>query len=312
VRLAAETRRRPQPDAVVVGHLGHLDVHLARRLHPRAVLVLDHLISLADTAVDRGAGGTWTRGLLGKLDDAAITAADVIVVDTQESLEVVPPAAHAKAVVVPVGATQRWIEAGAQRGPRREGPLRVVFYGLYTPLQGTPVIGAALRLLRGVPIEVTMIGGGQDLAATRAAASDTLGAGAPALRWVDWVPAEELADEVAAHDVCLGIFGTGPKARRVVATKAYQGTAAGCAIVTSDTAPQRAAFGEAACYVTPGDAQGLAAVLAELAADPTEAVMLGAKARARGGAFSPRAVVAPLDARLAALAAAGRHASGRR
>ena len=46
----------------------------------------------------------------------------------------------------------------------------MVFYGLYTPLQGTPVIGAALSLLAWTPIEVTMIGDGQDAPAAKAAA----------------------------------------------------------------------------------------------------------------------------------------------
>ena len=49
---------------------------------------------------------------------------------------------------------------------------------------------------------------------------------------------------VAGHDVCLGIFGTGVKAQLVVPNKVYQGAAAGCAVVTSDTAPQRRALGE--------------------------------------------------------------------
>ena len=38
------------------------------------------------------------------------------------------------------------------RSERWPGPLRVVFYGLYTPLQGAPVIGAALARIAGEPI----------------------------------------------------------------------------------------------------------------------------------------------------------------
>ena len=127
----------------------------------------------------------------------------------------------------------------------------MVFYGLYTPLQGTPVIGAALSRIAGAPIEVTMIGSGQDAAATRAAAAAN-----PAVRWLDWVPAADLPALVAGHDVCLGIFGTGDKALRVVPNKVFQGAAAGCAIVTSDTAPQRRALGDAAVLVPPGDPGG--------------------------------------------------------
>ena len=51
---------------------------------------------------------------------------------------------------------------------------------------------------------------------------------------------------------------SGPRAKAldVVPTKVYQGAAAGCVVVTSDTHPQRAALGEAAVLVPPGDAGG--------------------------------------------------------
>ena len=166
----------------------------------------------------------------------------------------------------------------------------MVFYGLYTPLQGTPVIGAALSLLAGEPIEVTMIGDGQDAPAARAAAAAN-----GAVRWLDWVPAADLPALVASHHVCLGIFGTGSKARRVVPNKVFQGAAAGCAIVTSDTAPQRRALGGAAVLVPPGDPDALAGALRQLAADPAAlARRRGAASELAAGQFAPAQVVAPL------------------
>ena len=45
------------PDVVVVGYLGHLDVHLARRRFPSSTIVLDHMVSLSGTLADRGLGG---------------------------------------------------------------------------------------------------------------------------------------------------------------------------------------------------------------------------------------------------------------
>src|ERR1700753_554106 len=57
--LAARARRLGQPDVVVVGYLGHFDVHLARLLYRRGKvpIVLDHLISAAGTAKDRKIAG---------------------------------------------------------------------------------------------------------------------------------------------------------------------------------------------------------------------------------------------------------------
>ncbi len=172
--LVAKSRRLGRPDVVVVGYLGHFDVHLARLLYPRrkVPIVLDHLISAANTAKDRRiAGGGLKQRLLTVIDAAALRAADIVVVDTEEHLEIVPAKYRPKAVVVPVGAPAPWHEAAAEpsatepsttESPTTGGdPLKVVFYGLYTPLQGTPVIGAALGRLAGAPVEVTMIGGGQ-------------------------------------------------------------------------------------------------------------------------------------------------------
>lgn len=288
--LALRARRGPAPDVVLVGYMGHFDVHLARLLFPRIPVVLDHMVSASGTGRDRGLDGGPRKAVLRMIDAAALRAADIVVVDTDEHLQTLPERYLGRAVVVPVGAPAGWFRGGRAF----EEPLRVVFYGLFTPLQGAPVIGEALALLAGTGIEVTMVGSGQDYAATRAAA-----AGNSSVSWLDWVPSADLPELVSGHDVCLGIFGTGDKARRVVPNKVFQGAAAGCAIVTSDTPPQRRALGDAAVLVPPGDAKALASALRELAADPGEF-----KRRARAAAerdFAPSSVVAPLVERLTSL-----------
>ena len=298
VRGRRERRQHP-PDVVLVGYLGHFDVLLARLLFRRAVLVLDHLVFAADTAADRGVAGAWKVRVLARLDRLALTAADVVVVDTAENGRLVPADLADRVVVVPVGAPAAWFAAGDAVGPRGGGnPLRVVFFGLFTPLQGTPAIGAALGLLAGDPrVRVTMVGRGQDRPEAQ-----RLAAGNPWVRWLDWVPAAQLPELVARHDVCLGILGTGAKARRVVPNKVFQGAAAGCAVITSDTPPQRSALGDAAIFVAPGDAAGLAAALGELAGDPSALEKLRCGARDRAGErFAAPAVVGTLRQRLRSL-----------
>ena len=296
--LVRRARRRPRPDVVVVGYLGHFDVLLARRLFRNVPIVLDHLVGAGDTASDRGVSGRLRQRLLRGLDARALAAADLIVVDTDEHLATLPAAHQASAVVVAVGAPTAWFTTAyddAALSVLPEGrPLSVVFFGLYTPLQGAPTIGAALAAIAGAPVDVTMIGSGQDLAETRDLAS-----GNPRVTWLDWVAAAELPEVVAGHDVCLGIFGTGPKARRVVPNKVFQGAAAGAAILTSDTPPQRRVLGDAAVFVPPGDSVALAAALRDLAADRDR--LRAARAAARRLArdeFTPARVVAPLAARL--------------
>jgi len=278
--LARAARRLPAPDAVLVGYLGHFDVHLARLMFRRVPVILDHLVGASATARDRRLDGGPRQALLRMIDAGALRAADIIVVDTEEHLAALPGKHQARALVIPVGAPAAWYRV-AQRAGRAgvTAPLRVVFYGLFTPLQGT---------------QVTMIGSGQDAAAAKEAASANR-----AVRWLDWVPAADLPALVAGHDVCLGIFGVGDKALRVVPNKVFQGAAAGCAVVTSDTPPQRRALGDAAVLVPPGDPQALAEALLRLAGDASEVDRLSRAARLLAeDQFAAARIVAPLARRL--------------
>lgn len=287
-RRSLQLRGAAAPEVVVVGYLGHFDVLLARRLFPRSRIVLDHLIGASDTARDRGESGGIKQRLLTGLDEAALSAADVVVLDTDEHLAALPAEHRDKGVVVAVGAPDAWFVASPVNA--NEGPLKVVFFGLFTPLQGVTVVAEALAMLEDGLVQATVAGSGQDSAAAVAAAR-----GARHITWVDWVEPDELPSLVAAHDVCLGIFGTGPKALRVVPNKVFQGAAAGCAVVTSDTPPQRRALGSAATLVPPGDAGALADALRTLASDRT--LLASARADARALAeqqFRLEQVVRPL------------------
>ncbi|MEX2102484.1 MAG: hypothetical protein WD805_00860, partial [Gaiellaceae bacterium] len=77
------------------------------------------------------------------------------------------------------------------------------------------------------------------------------------------------------------------------------GAAAGCAVVTADTPPQRAALGDAAVYVPAGDAGALAATLRGLEKDRDRLWELRQAAYRRADeAFRPAVVVQPLVERL--------------
>lgn len=288
-RLLAGSARTRHPDIVVVGYMGHFDVHLARLRWPRAHLVLDHMVSLADTVKDRRLDRR--PGLLRVLtliDRAALAQADTVLVDTDEQAAELPTRHRSKAVVVLVGAPDAWFDVARSRDPAL--PMSVIFVGLFTPLQGTPTIGDAIGKLRSSGIAFTMVGTGQDHAAVRAVAGDAR------VTWLDWVDGDKLPALVSSHDVCLGIFGTGPKAQRVAPNKVFQGAAAGCAIVTSDTPVQRAVLDDAAVYLPAGDPAALADALTRLAEDPARREALRRAALARAEAhFTPAAVVAGLS-----------------
>jgi glycosyltransferase involved in cell wall biosynthesis len=298
-------RRRGAPDVVLVGYLGHFDVVLARILYPRATIVLDHLVFAGDTAADRGARGMRVR-FLSALDRVATSCADIVVVDTDEHRSMLRD--PSRATVVAVGAPDAWFTAGDLREPHdapRPGapqgqdgqPLSAVFFGLFTPLQGVGVLAEALsRALpdtRGSGIRVTMVGSGQEYAAARRTLATT-----PGVTWVDWVDPAELPDLVASHDVCLGIFSTTPKGVRVVPNKVFQGLAAGCVVVTSDTPPQRRALGDHLELVPPADPDALADRLVALT-EPGALAAARRRARSARPVIQPSAVVTPLVEALA-------------
>jgi glycosyltransferase involved in cell wall biosynthesis len=286
-----QRRAEGRPGAVLVGYLGHFDVVLARLLHPRSVIVLDHLVFAGDTAADRGAAGLRVRLLTG-LDRLAVACADLVVTDTEEHRQMLLD--PDKGVVVLVGAPDAWRTAASPPAAPTDEELSVVFFGLYTPLQGAPVIAEAVRdaVAAGAALRVTMVGAGQDLPLAREILAET-----PGVTWHDWVEADELPGLVAGHQVCLGIFSDTPKGVRVVPNKVYQGLAAGCVVVTSDTPPQRRAVGEHVELVPAADPRALAAELVDLC-DP--AVLAAARERAVRGRdrIRPQVVTEPLVAEL--------------
>lgn len=299
-----KTARAARPDVVLVGYLGHFDVRLAKLLFRRTPIVLDHLVSAAGTARDRGldGGGGVKAKLLVAIDDGALNRANVVIVDTPQHHAALPPAVRDRGVVVPVGATATWSALGRRvldgEVSTEDRPLRAVFVGVFTPLHGTLTIGQALAALAtDERVEVTMVGTGQDYAACKEVAAAN-----PRVTWVDWIPGDDLPAFVADHDVSLGIFGTTAKAHKVVPTKVYQGAAAGCAIVTSDTEPQRAAMKDAAMFVPPGDAEALATALRNLADNRAELDRLRvAAATLAAERYTPAAAVEPMRAATADL-----------
>ncbi|MFB7799068.1 glycosyltransferase [Isoptericola sp. NPDC056134] len=300
--VVAHRRAHGRPDAVLVGYLGHFDVVLARLLFGRTPVLLDHLVFAGDTATDRGARGARVTLLRG-LDRVATSCADVVLLDTTEHLRMLGELAGSRAargLVVPVGAPQEWFDAAPAdaAAPVDARPLRVVFFGLFTPLQGTDVLAEALAAALpraaedaargGRGLEVTLVGSGQDLPSVR----DRL-RGTPGITWRDWVEPADLPAVAAAHDVCLGIFSATPKGLRVVPNKVFQGLAAGCVVVTSDTEPQRRLLGDHLELVPPADPAALADRLLALR-DPVALAAARARAAAGRDLARPAAVVRPL------------------
>lgn len=260
-RAKAWMKANGKPDAVLVGYMGHFDVILARHVFKGVPIILDHLIFAGDTAKDRGAQGLKV-GLLRGLDGIATKCASLVVLDTKEHQRMLQQGIHS--MVVPVGASDEWYSAAEAR--KSERTMGVVFYGLYTPLQGVPVIAKAARILaqQGVDLDFTLIGKGQDYEEVHTLCEDL-----DNVTFLEWVEPEELPSLVASHAISLGIFSTTPKGLHVVPNKVYQSMAAGCAVITSDTKPQRRMLGDGVIFTEPGSARSLADAIESLVTTPS-------------------------------------------
>lgn len=294
IRLAQAYRAAPPHDVVLVGYFGHLDVFLARLLAGRDKVVLDLMLSVYDTIVyDRQTvpdNGIQAR-LARRLDRLAARQCRRALVDTAEHRAYfvdrlqIP---EEKLAAIPVGADADHFARAAPAAPGER--LQVLFFGTFVPLQGTPTVAEAMRLVGDAPIDFTIVGRGQDKALFDARSQDR-----PGSRVLDWVDYSQLPALIAEHDVVLGIFGTTGKAGRVIPNKVYQSAAVGRAIVTGDTPAARDALGDDVVLTPPGDAAALAQALVELAGDPGRVRDLGTAVAARfDRRFAPRAIGAEL------------------
>lgn len=280
-QLVASWRRvRPDVQLLVTGFNGQLDVLLARRLAGRHIPTLfAPLVTVTETLVDDRrvyAPGSLAARLIRWFDQATLRSADLVLADTE---------AHRTYMCERFGIPRSRIQTlylGAEPAfydtvPPRDGPARsVLFYGQYVPLHGVQVIVDAARRLAG-RIDITLVGTGPSRPTVEAAAR-----GIPQLRFVDWVPYEELPAWIGRADLCLGVFGTSQKAAMVVPNKVYQAAAGGRPVVTGDTPGVREVFthGESIWLTPPGDGAALAETLAVLAADGSRRQTLGEAARA--------------------------------
>ncbi len=250
--------RRPEPsfDAIIVGYPGHLDMTAARRAARGKPVILNPLVSLADTLVDdrgRFKPGSLPARVLRGIDRAAFRKADVVAADTEAHASLFRELGARRVEVCLVGAEERIFGPGWTGG----GPF--LFVGKLIPLHGLETILAAAALVDH-PFRVVGSGQLEPLLARRSANVD----------WVPWVAYDELPRELHVASAALGIFGTSAKAARVIPNKAFQALACGTPLVTADTPAARELLvdGESALLVPPGDAEALAAALQRLATEP--------------------------------------------
>jgi glycosyltransferase involved in cell wall biosynthesis len=244
------------------------------------VIYLDAFISLYDTVVlDRGIlkeSGLLAK-LLYRLERRGFEAATTVIVDTPENasyyselFEISLDKFQAMPLCIPP------LSADARKtGEHTPGRVRCVFVGTLVPLQGIRTIVDAVALLEGEPeIEFVCIGDGQDAEYIERYLATTSN---PRLTWHRGHHSTDfIVQQIGDADICLGIFGDSPKARRVLPYKIYYYLALGMPVLTASTDTVDRIVGECQelgietpfMLVPAGDAQALADAIVRLRDDP--------------------------------------------
>jgi glycosyltransferase involved in cell wall biosynthesis len=276
----------PPPVALVwVPCFRQRDLLAARRFahRVRVPLCFDPLISAYDKQVEERRklqpSSARARWLLAG-EQRLFAAADRVVADTDahaayfsEQLRAPRDRVH----VIPVGADESAF--GPAPVPPIRGTVEVLFYGSFLPLQGPDVIVRAAAEVRRSDLRLTLLGDGP-----LRARCEALARSAPQVRFEPWIEQDRLAQRIHAAHLLLGVFGTTPKAGRVIANKVYQALACGRGVVTRDAEAWPAALrhhpGTGLRLVPAGDPRALARVLEESCASPERLAEAGSDAAA--------------------------------
>jgi glycosyltransferase involved in cell wall biosynthesis len=270
-------------EAVLVGYLGHFDIFFLMPFAKlkRKPIVFDAFFSLYDTAILdwqlASKKSLWAR-LCRFADRAACRLATLVLVDTE---------AQQKFFCREFGLAREkvcWLYVGADDSlfapsvtPARPGALRVLYVGNYVPLHGVPIILQAARLLDGEEIEFWLIGENHEASGL----NDLKDSNSEHLRFFPWMPPHELRDKINESDVCLGIFGTSDKAKRVIPGKAFLALAMGKPLITGDSPAARELLedGENAILCEMGSAGALADAIRRLQKDVSLRQQIGEEGR---------------------------------
>jgi glycosyltransferase involved in cell wall biosynthesis len=143
--------------------------------------------------------------------------------------------------------------------------FRVFYYSSFLPLHGTEyIVQAAGRLREQKEIEFVIVGNGLEHIKIRSIAQSL---GVNNIRFIDWLPYEQLPLEIAQADICLGgHFSDIDKAKRVIAGKTFQFLAMKKPVIVGDCPGNRELLTDRknALLVTMADAGALADAILEL------------------------------------------------
>lgn len=241
----------------------------ARWAKPRGIpVIFDPLISAYDKQVfekEKFQSNGWRARRLLNWERRLFQLADIVIADTRchrdyfiDTLGCEPQ----RLKVIPVSAEEDLFYPTEK--PANTVP-EFLFFGTFIKLQGPTVIAEASTCYAGPPIQLTFLGDGPERATCEEICRANPNAKVKVL-FEDWMPFEELPGRIHQADVCLGVFGSGDKARRVIPNKVYQALACGKPVITrkGDAYPELNPTEKSLVFIEEANPSALAREMAEL------------------------------------------------
>jgi len=262
------SRKNDNFDYVFVGFFGHPLIPIVRMLTSKPI-IFDAFLSAYDTiCFDRKIfKPDSTAGRLFRwLDRYACEKSAIVLLDTDAHIDY-----FTKTFGLPRDRFHR-LFVGAdeslffpREAKREDQKFRVFYYSSYLPLHGTEyIVKAAAAMQNETDMEFIIVGTGPEHARVRVLAREL---GGDNIRFIDWLPFEQMPREIAQADICLGgHFSDIDKAKRVIAGKTFQFIAMKKPVIVGDCPGNRELLTnrETALFVTMADAGALAEGILEL------------------------------------------------
>jgi colanic acid biosynthesis glycosyl transferase WcaI len=281
---AVATQRLAGPADVVVAEsptlfTGAAAVRYARR--KRATLVFNVADRWPASAVAVGALRPGRAvSAAERLERFCYAAARLITVPTAPmgALLSALPSARGKVEVIRPGVELERFAPAADRAPRHDGPLRVLYAGTVGMAQGLDVLVGAARLVGAGVAEITIAGGGAELDKLRARVSRER---IENVRLLGIVSADRVAGLYAEADAGAVLLRDTPIFDEALPTKLLETMAAGRPVLLSARGESASLVrrAEAGIVVPPGDAEALASAVRGLHADRAMVARLGEAGR---------------------------------
>ena len=264
---------------IIVGFYGQLLLPWVRVLTRKPILY-DIYISTLDTMVyDRRKTkpDTFFAWMYRFVDRLSMTLSDKIILETKDHIE-----DYSRRFRIPLKNFEK-IYLTVDEGVISPRPVKskddrfvVHFHGEYAPFHGVRYIIEAASLLRDKNIQFEIVGTGITYQRDQRRAKEL---DLKNIRFIDWIPYENLADAMTEADCCLGIFGDNPRTLRVLTNKVIETLAVAKPLISAKNKPVQELLkdGESAILINRADPQAIAEAILLLKNKPKLRQRLGQK-----------------------------------